>query len=61
MIITKGNRDERSDSMNSNIESVGTAQVIYTVEPDPENEGQALVTYWLPNGQRIGSMNIPKK
>ena len=47
--------------MNSNVESVGTTQVIYTVEPDPENEGQALVTYWLPNGQRIGSMNIPKK
>ena len=46
--------------MNSNVESVGTAQVIYTVEADPENEGQALVTYWLPNGQKLASVNVPR-
>ena len=48
-------------TLSSNIESVGTAQVIYTVEPDPENEGLAVVTYWLTNGQKLASMNVPRK
>jgi len=40
------------------IESVGTAKVIYTVEPHPENERMAVVTYWLENGVRIGQMDV---
>lgn len=45
--------------MDSNVQSVGTMQVIYTVEPDTENEGMAFVTYWTQNGQKIGSMSVP--
>lgn len=44
----------------SNVESVGTMQVIYTVEPDEENEGMAVVNYWLPNGNKIGTMKVPR-
>lgn len=43
------------------IESVGTAKVIYTVEPHPENEGMAVVTYWLENGVRIGQMDVRRE
>lgn len=46
--------------MNSNIESVGVAQVIYTVEPNPDDDSMAVVTYWLTGGQKIGSMNVPR-
>lgn len=40
------------------IESVGAAKVIYTVEPHPENDRLAVVTYWLENGVRIGQMDV---
>lgn len=43
------------------IESVGTVKVIYTVEPHPENEHLAVVTYWLENGARIGQMNVQRE
>ena len=42
------------------IESVGTAKVIYTVEKHPEDEGKAVVTYWLENGVKIGQMDVPR-
>ena len=48
-------------TLNTNVESVGTAQVIYTVEPDPDNDQQAVVTYWLPGGQKLGSMTVPRR
>lgn len=44
----------------SNIESIGTIQAIYTVEPNPENENEAIVCYWLPTGQKIGELVMPK-
>ena len=43
------------------IESVGTVKVISTVEPHPENEHLAVVTYWLENGARIGQMNVQRE
>ena len=43
------------------IESAGVAKVIYTVEPHPENEGLAVVTYWLENGVRIGQMDVRRE
>jgi hypothetical protein len=42
------------------VESVGVAKVIYTVEPHPEDEGKAVVTYWLENGARIGQMDVKR-
>ena len=44
----------------TNIESVGTIQVIYTVEPDDENADMAIVNYWLPSGGKIGTMRVPR-
>ena len=35
--------------MESNVMAVGKMEVVYTVEPDKENEGMALVCYWDPN------------
>ena len=42
------------------VTNVGVVQTIYTVEPNPEDEATAIVTYWLPNGQKIGSMTMQK-
>ena len=42
------------------IESVGKVTAIYTVEPNPENEGTAIVTYWLENGAKIGQMEVKR-
>lgn len=44
-----------------NVESVGTAQVIYTVEPNAEDESKVIVTFWLSDGLKIGSMSIPRE
>lgn len=44
----------------SNIESVGTVQVIYTVEPDNDNSERVVVTYWLTGGQKIGTMLVQR-
>ena len=43
------------------IESVGVAKVIYTVEPHPESDEMAVVTYWLENGVKIGQMNVGRE
>lgn len=43
----------------TNVENVGTTQVVYTVEPT-EEEGVALVTFWLQSGGKIGSLNVPR-
>lgn len=50
-----------NEVMNTNIESVGTVQVIYTVESNPDDDSRAIVTYWLTGGQKIGSMDVPKR
>ena len=47
-------------TLNTGIEAVGTVQVIYTAEHDPENEHQAIVTYWLQNGQKLCSMTVQR-
>ena len=44
-----------------NVESVGTVQVIYTVEPNEADEATAIVTYWMQNGEKIGEMIIPRE
>lgn len=44
----------------SNVENVGTVQVIYTVEPNPDDANTAIVTYWMPNGTKIGTMTLPR-
>ncbi len=42
------------------VENVGVAKVIYTVEPHPDDEGKAIVTYWLENGVRIGQIDVTR-
>ena len=42
------------------IESVGTAKVIYTVEPHPEDEQMGVVTYWLENGVKVGQLEVKR-
>lgn len=42
------------------IENVGTSKVIYTVETHPDDEGKAVVTYWLENGVKIGQMDVQR-
>lgn len=42
------------------VESVGTVQAIFTAESNPDNEKEMIVTYWLTNGVKIGSMNVQK-
>ena len=42
------------------VENVGVIQVIYTVEPDAEDESRAVVNYWLQDGTKIGSMSVPR-
>ena len=44
----------------SNVENVGTITVMYTVEPDLESEERAIVTFWMQNGVKIGSMNVAR-
>ena len=44
----------------SNVESVGTIQAMYTVEPNPDDASTAIVTYWLANGTKIGSMTVKR-
>lgn len=42
------------------IENVGTIKVIYTVEKHPDDEGKAIVTYWLENGVKIGQNEVAR-
>ena len=42
------------------IESVGKANTIYTVEPNPEDDNTVIVTYWLENGIKIGQLNVKR-
>lgn len=44
----------------SNIESAGVAQVLYTVEPDPDDGQSVIVTYWLQSGQKLGEMTVKR-
>lgn len=44
--------------MDSILKKVGTMQVIYTVEPDPEDDAKGIMTIWTPDGVKIGSTSI---
>lgn len=44
----------------TNIEGAGVAQVLYTVEPDPDDDQNMIVTYWLQSGQKIGELTVKR-
>ena len=53
---------EKKDNVKlGSVESVGTVQAVYTVEPHPGDDGLAVVTYWLPGGQRLGTLCVPRQ
>lgn len=44
--------------MDSIIKKAGIMQVIFTVEPDPENEMNGIMTFWTMDGAKIGSLSV---
>ena len=53
--------EKMDDVKLGSVESVGTVQAVYTVEPHPGDDGLAVVTYWLPGGQRLGTLCVPRQ
>lgn len=44
----------------SNVEHAGIAQVIFTVEANPDDSDTAIVTYWIQDGTKIGTIIVPR-
>lgn len=44
--------------MESIVKKAGVVQVVYTIESAPDNEGKAIMSFWLDNGTKIGSVDV---
>lgn len=44
--------------MDSILKKVGTMQVIYTIEPDPADDTNGIMTLWTQEGAKLASVSV---